>query len=74
MFDRLRRALALLDPASRARLTLSSQADHLEQRYGRDAIVWVLRKIERSPKASRARLYRLHDELARRHYTYVRHH
>jgi hypothetical protein len=74
MFGGLRRVLPLLDPVSRAQWVVSHEADHLEDRYGREAIVWVLDQIARAPKGSRARLYRLHDELRRRHHPYVRHH
>lgn len=74
MFDGLRRALPLLDPASRTQWAVSHEADHLEDLYGRDAIEWVRQKIARAPKGSRAKLYRVHDELRRRHSRYVRHH
>ena len=74
MLDGLKRVLPLLDPHSRARWALAHEADHLEDLYGAHAIDWVLHRIERAPKGSRARLYRLHDELARRRFTFVRHH
>jgi len=74
MLDSLKRVLPLLDPQSRARWTLANQADHLEDLYGPKAIDWVRRKIEQAPKGARAKLYRLHDELARRRFTLVRHH
>jgi len=74
MLDGLKRVLPLLDPQSRARWALANEADHLEDLYGPGAIAWVLHRIERAPKSSRSRLYRLHDELARRRFTVVRHH
>lgn len=74
MLDGLKRVLPLLDPQSRARWALAHEADHLEDLHGPRAIDWVLQQIARAPKGSRARLYRLHDELARRRFTVVRHH
>jgi hypothetical protein len=74
MLDGLKRVLPLLDPQARARWAVAHEADDLEDTYGARAIDWVLHEISRAPKTERARLYRLHDELARRRFTAVRHH
>jgi hypothetical protein len=74
MLEELKRVLPLLDPHAKAKLALADEADRIEHRYGAEAIDWVRQRIARAPKPARARLYRLHDELARRRLHVVRHH
>jgi hypothetical protein len=52
----------------RAGLALSEEADDLEARFGPSgAVSHVREKIIRADRAARQRLYRLHDEIVRRH-------
>ncbi len=74
MLEGLKRLLPLFDAHAKARWAVSVQADHLEDLYGARAIDWVRDRIARARKGSRARLYRLHDELARRRLAVVRRH
>ncbi len=66
MLAGLRKVLPVIDPAARAQTAVSAEADELEDFYGVEAIAWVRAKILKAPKGARARLYRVHDELARR--------
>jgi hypothetical protein len=65
MLNTIRRTL-ILAPASRAKWAVATEADHLEQVYGAQALAWVRQEISAAPRAARARLYRIHDELSRR--------
>lgn len=47
-------------------LNLSLEADRLEAAYGKEAVAYVREKVQSADRRSRKRLYRLHDELARR--------
>jgi hypothetical protein len=49
-----------------AALKLSVEADGLEARYGRHAVDEVRDAVLKKDRRARRRLYRLHDELARR--------
>jgi hypothetical protein len=52
----------------RAGLALSEEADDLEARLGAaGAVSHVREKIARADRGARQRLYRLHDEIVRRH-------
>jgi hypothetical protein len=47
---------------------LRHEADELERHHGRTEAVNVVRRwIAEAPRDERRRLYRLHDEIARRH-------
>ncbi len=74
MFNGLRRS-RLLDPVARNQWAVSNEADHLEHIYGAQAIEWVLQQISAAPRTARGRLYKVHDELARRRTIHpTRHH
>lgn len=66
MSNAFRIPLPKLDLAARTRWMLSNEADHVEELYGKDAIAWVRMRIADAPRGQRQKLYRLHDELARR--------
>ncbi len=66
MLNGFRRALPIIDLATRGRWTLSMEADHAEELHGVHAAEWVRQRIEAAPKGARAHLYKLHDELRRR--------
>jgi hypothetical protein len=52
----------------RAGLALSEEADDLEARFGAaGAVSHVREKIAAADRGARQRLYRLHDEIVRRH-------
>ena len=52
----------------KAGLALSEEADDLEARFGRSgAVRHVREKIARADRGARQHLYRLHDEIVRRH-------
>jgi len=52
----------------RAGLALSEEADDLEARLGTaGAVSHVREEISRADRGARQRLYRLHDEIMRRH-------
>ena len=48
-------------------VVIAHEADRLEATHGDRAIEWVRQRILTARKAERRRLYRLHDEIARRH-------
>jgi hypothetical protein len=49
-----------------AAVSLSQEADLLESVYGEDAVAFVREQVQAADRKARKRLYRLHDELARR--------
>jgi len=53
---------------SRARdaAAIAAEAEGLEKAYGEDAIARIRDKIAVAERADRARLYRVHDQIARR--------
>lgn len=59
----------ILNPfKQKAGQALSEEADDLEARFGpAGAVRFVRDKIARSDRSARQRLYRLHDEIVRRH-------
>lgn len=50
----------------RSDLDLVREADRLEAELGEDAVDCIRRQLLSASRASRRKLYRLHDELARR--------
>jgi len=67
MLGALRKTLSDLDPRFREEFAISAEADSLEMTYGQDAVEWVRMQIASARRDTRAHLYRVHDELARRH-------
>jgi hypothetical protein len=53
-------------PRDAAAVSLSREADRLESVYGEDAVAFVREQVQAADRKARKRLYRLHDELARR--------
>jgi hypothetical protein len=47
-------------------MSLSLEADRLESLYGERAVAHVREQVQSAGRKARKRLYRLHDELARR--------
>jgi hypothetical protein len=66
MLELFKRAVPLLDTASRDRWAIALEADELEDVYQHRAVEWVRARIAVAHKHERARLYKLHDELVRR--------
>jgi hypothetical protein len=53
-------------PRNGAVVSLIEEADKLEALYGDNAVAHVREKVQAADRKNRKRLYRLHDELARR--------
>jgi hypothetical protein len=49
-----------------AAVSLTEEADKLEAQYGDAAIAIIREKVQGADRKARKKLYRLHDELARR--------